>query len=39
MDDGRGDWDWLIEKGADYLITDRSELMIDYLKIISKRTK
>ncbi|MDR2407960.1 MAG: glycerophosphodiester phosphodiesterase family protein [Bacteroidales bacterium] len=38
-DDGRGDWDWLSSKGANYIITDRGELMIDYLKAKGKRTK
>lgn len=37
-DDGRGDWDWLVSKGANYIITDRAELFIDYLKQIGKRT-
>lgn len=31
LDDGRGDWDWLFRHGADYVITDRSELLIEYL--------
>lgn len=31
LDDGRGDWDWLMSLGANYIITDRSELMIEYL--------
>ncbi len=39
LDDGRGDWDWLFSKGADYVITDRSELMIDYLTVKGLRTK
>lgn len=39
LDDGRGDWDWLLSKGADYVITDRSEIMIDYLTIRAKRRK
>lgn len=39
LDDGRGDWDWLFAKGADYVITDRSELMLDYLQIKGLRTK
>lgn len=38
-DDGRGDWDWLFSKGADYVISDRGELLIDYLKLIGKRSK
>ncbi|WP_165044841.1 glycerophosphodiester phosphodiesterase family protein [Dysgonomonas sp. ZJ709] len=38
-DDGRGDWDWLLSKGANYIITDRGELMIDYLNEIGKRTR
>ncbi len=39
LDDGRGDWDWLLSKGANYIITDRGELMIDYLNEIGKRTR
>lgn len=39
LDDGRGDWDWLFGKGANYVITDRSELMLDYLKVKGLRTK
>lgn len=39
LDDGRGDWDWLLSKGANYIITDRGELMIDYLKELGKRTR
>lgn len=39
LDDGRGDWDWLFSNGADYVITDRSELMIDYLTVKGLRTK
>lgn len=38
-DDGRGDWDWLFSKGADYVISDRGELLIDYLELVGKRTK
>lgn len=39
LDDGRGGWDWLLSKGADYVITDRSELFLDYLTIKGLRTK
>lgn len=39
LDDGRGDWDWLFGKGANYIITDRSELMLDYLQVRGLRTK
>lgn len=39
LDDGRGDWDWLFEKGANYIITDRSELMLDYLTVKGLRSK
>lgn len=39
LDDGRGDWDWLFLHGADYVITDRSELLIDYLTKCGRRTK
>ena len=39
LDDGRGDWDWLFPKGANYVITDRSELLIDYLNAQGRRTK
>lgn len=38
MNDGRGDWDWLFDKGADFVITDRPEMLIDYLKAAGKRT-
>lgn len=39
LDDGRGDWDWLLSKGADYIITDRSELIIDFLNIKGRRNR
>ena len=39
LDDGRGDWDWLFSKGANYVITDRSELMLDYLTVKGLRSK
>lgn len=39
LDDGRGDWDWLFLHGADYVMTDRSELLIEYLKQAGRRTK
>lgn len=39
LDDGRGDWDWLFSYGADYVITDRSELLIDYLTKQGRRDK
>lgn len=39
LDDGRGDWDWLFAHGADYVITDRSELLIDYLTKSGRRVK
>lgn len=39
LDDGRGDWDWLTDHGANYIITDRSELLIDYLQALGKRNK
>ncbi len=39
LDDGRGDWDWLFAHGADYVITDRSELLIEYLTKSGRRTK
>lgn len=39
LDDGRGDWDWLFSKGANYVITDRSELMLDYLETRGLRVK
>ncbi len=39
LDDGRGDWDWLLSKGANYVITDRSELLILYLEQLGFRTK
>lgn len=37
FDDGRGGWDWLVSNGANYIITDRPALMIDYLKAIGQR--
>lgn len=39
LDDGRGDWDWLFLHGADYVITDRSELLIEYLTKSGRRVK
>ncbi len=39
LDDGRGDWDWLFLHGADYVITDRSELLIEYLSKSGRRMK
>lgn len=39
LDDGRGDWDWLIKNGANYIITDRSELLIDMLTKTGYRQK
>lgn len=39
LDDGRGNWSWLIFKGADYIITDRSELLIDFLQLLGRRKK
>lgn len=38
MDDGRGDWDWLLSNGADYIITDRPHLMVNYLEALGKRS-
>lgn len=39
LDDGRGNWDWLFGLGANYVITDRSELLIEYLTKQGRRTK
>lgn len=39
LDDGRGDWDWLMSYGSNYVITDRSDLLIEYLKQQGRRTK
>lgn len=39
LDDGRGDWDWVFKHGADYVITDRSDVLIDYLQAQGKRIK
>lgn len=36
--DGRGDWDWIFSKGADYIITERPKLMKTYLALMDKRT-
>lgn len=36
--DGRGDWDWLLSKGANFLITDRPVQMVQYLESLGKRT-
>lgn len=38
LDDGRGDWDWLFSKGANFVITDRPVLMVEYLKRMGKRS-
>ena len=38
LNDGRGDWDWLISKGADYIITDRPNLLINYFQAMGKRS-
>lgn len=37
MNDGRGDWDWLFNLGADFVITDRPVLMVQYLQAMGKR--
>lgn len=34
--DFRGDWDFYIPGGADYVITDRPDALLDYLKAIGK---
>lgn len=39
LDDGRGDWDWSFAHGADYVIADRSELLIEYLDKCGRREK
>lgn len=39
LNDGRGDWDWLLSHGADYVVTDRPHLLIEYLEAIGKRVK
>ena len=31
LDDGRGDWDWVFRHGANFIISDRSEILLDYL--------
>ena len=31
LNDGRGDWDWIMKHKANFLITDRPALLIDYL--------
>jgi len=36
-DDGRGDWDWFIPQGTDFITTDRPALLMEYLKTIGKR--
>lgn len=38
LDDGRGDWDWVFARGANFIISDRSEILIDYLNKKGKRT-
>lgn len=38
-DDGRGNWDWVFAFGADYLITDRTDTLLDYLEAKGKRKK
>lgn len=35
--DGRSDWDWLISKGANYIISDRSKMIVEYLETAGKR--
>lgn len=37
LDDGRGDWDWFFKHGANFGITDRPALMIEYLTAAGKR--
>lgn len=39
LDDGRGNWEWLLGRGATYVITDRSELLIEFLSKMGYRTK
>lgn len=39
LDDGRGNWEWLLGHGATYVITDRSELLIEFLSKMGYRTK
>ncbi len=39
LDDGRGNWEWLLGNGATYVITDRSELLIEFLEKLGFRHK
>lgn len=39
LDDGRGNWEWLLGNGATYVITDRSELLIEFLDKMGFRNK
>ncbi len=32
LNDGRGDWDWIMKYGANFIITDRPTMLIDYLE-------
>lgn len=38
LNDGRGDWDWVMSKGPNFIVSDRPDLWIDYLNTIGKRT-
>jgi hypothetical protein len=37
LNDGRGDWDWVMSKGPNFIVSDRPDLWIDYLTVIGKR--
>lgn len=37
MNDGRGDWDWTFKMGANFIITDRPVLMVQYLENLGRR--
>ncbi|MFB3389799.1 glycerophosphodiester phosphodiesterase family protein [Flavobacterium sp. LAR06] len=40
MNDGRGDWDWLMAKATpNFVVSDRPDLWIDYLTGLGKRKK
>lgn len=37
LNDGRGDWDWIMSKHPNFIVSDRPDLWIDYLNAIGKR--
>ena len=39
LDDGRGDWDWFLHHGANFVIIDRPRLFIEYLGVKGLRQR